>query len=464
MTIQTINPATGACINAYPLLKADQLIKAITNTQQAFHGWKKTSFVMRSELMHEAALLLRQHKNTYAHLMAQEMGKPIAAGALEIEKCATVCEHYATHTADYLASQTLKSEQKTSIVTYQPLGIVFGIMPWNFPFWQVFRFAVPTLMAGNAVLLKHAPITTGSGLMIQALFEEAGFPPSLFQTLLIDIPSAADVIAHDDVAAVTFTGSTNAGRTIASAAGQHLKKVVLELGGNDPYLVLHDADLKHAAACLVTSRLNNAGQSCIAAKRIIVVESVMDDFMQHLEKEMDRYTLGDPINPNTTLGPMAREDLRATLHDQVMRSQDQGARLVLGGVLPEGPGFYYPKTLLTHVKPGMPAFDEELFGPVLSIIQAKNEQEAIQLANQSRYGLGGGVFTQDIKRGEAIALHAIETGSCFINECVSSTPHLPFGGIKNSGYGRELSREGQLEFVNIKTMVIQQPLSTDSPG
>ena len=452
MPLQTINPSTGKPIQQYPIISSTELIQKIDATHQAFQSWKKTPLTKRSGLILKAAEILRKNKIMYARCMAEEMGKPITAGLAEIEKCALVCEHYATHTAEYLAPHLIKTHMHKSLVCYEPLGVVFGIMPWNFPFWQVFRYAIPTLMAGNAVLLKHAPISTGTGLLIQALFEEAGFPAALFQTLLIDNDGAAEVIAHPKVAAITFTGSSKAGREIASLAGQHLKKVVLELGGNDPYLVLADADINHAAQCIVTSRLNNVGQSCIAAKRIIVIESVREALTKAILTEMNRYTEGDPLEPQTTLGPIAREDLRTILHEQVCQSQELGVRVLTGGVMPHGPGFYYPKTLLTNVKPGTPAFDEELFGPVLSIISAKDEQEAIKLANQSNYGLGGAIFTQDLKRGEAIATHDIETGTCFINGFVSSDPRLPFGGIKQSGYGRELSREGQLEFVNMKTI------------
>lgn len=452
MYLETINPATEEVIKQYPTLNEAEVNEKIARTSRAFQVWKKTSFQKRSELMLQLAHLLRHKKQDLALLIAQEMGKPVTAGIAEIEKCALVCEHYAEMAPHYLAQRTIQTNMQKSFVSYQPLGIVFGIMPWNFPFWQVLRYAVPTIMAGNATLLKHAPISTGAALVIEALFKEAGFVEHLFQTLVIDDDMAAQVIAHPDIVAVTLTGSGRAGSAVASIAGKHLKRVVLELGGNDPYLILADADVKHAAASVVTSRLNNAGQSCIAAKRLIVVQDVVDEFLEHVMHEMTRYTLGDPLQRTTTMGPLARKDLRATLHQQVVSSQAKGAKIVVGGQMPQGVGFYYPPTLLTQVSPGMPAFDEELFGPVLTIIPVSSEEDAIRLANFSQFGLGGGVFTRDLKRGEHIATHLLETGSCFVNQFVSSDPRLPFGGIKQSGFGRELSREGILEFVNIKTI------------
>lgn len=452
MYLETINPATEEVIKQYLALNEAEVNAKITATHFAFQAWRKTSFKKRSDLMLQLARLLRHKKQELANLIATEMGKPVTAGIAEIEKCALVCEHYAEMAEHYLAKKIIQTNMQKSLVTYQPLGIVFGIMPWNFPFWQVFRYAVPTIMAGNATVLKHAPISTGAALVIEALFREAGFFDDLFQTLVIDNDMAALVIAHPHIVAVTLTGSERAGSAVAAIAGKHLKRVVLELGGNDPYLILGDADVKHAAASVVTSRLNNAGQSCIAAKRLIVVQDVVDEFLAQVMHEMTRYTLGDPMQRTTTMGPIARGDLRATLHQQVMTSLAKGAEVLQGGQIPERAGYYYPPTLLTQVAPGMPAFDEELFGPVLSIIPVASEDEAIRLANLSQFGLGGGVFTRDLKRGEHIATDLIETGTCFVNQFVSSDPRLPFGGIKHSGFGRELSREGILEFVNIKTI------------
>lgn len=386
--------------------------------------------------------------------MTQEMGKPISAGRAEIEKCAWVCEHYAENAEGYLQARTVQTEMKKAMVCYQPLGVVFAIMPWNFPFWQVFRFAVPALMAGNAAILKHAPISTGTGNKIAELFIEAGFPEHLFQHFILDNDLAAKVISNEKIVAVTLTGSEKAGATVASNAAQHLKKAVLELGGSDPYVVLHDADLDLTAKAVVTSRLNNAGQVCIAAKRVIAVEPIYNPLVEKIKELMANYHMGDPLDEKTNMGPMARDDLRKALHEQVQRSVESGAKLIEGGEMPKRKGFYYPPTLLVDVKKGMAAFDEELFGPVIAITKAQDEADAIRLANETQYGLGAAVFTQDLARGEHIARYDIDAGACFVNAFVASDPRLPFGGIKRSGFGRELSREGILEFVNTKTIAI----------
>ena len=456
MSILTINPVTEEILNSYPLLNEAQVDTIIDAGHACFMDWKKTSFSERRQLMLMMARHLRQKSGELALLMAQEMGKPVVAGMAEIEKCAWVCEYYAEHAEFQLAPRSVKTSMKKSIVCYQPLGLVFAIMPWNFPFWQVFRFAVPTIMAGNAAVFKHAQICTGCGDAIAKLFREAGFPEQLFQQVIIDNDMAAKVIAHDKIVAVTLTGSERAGSIIASNAAKHLKKAVLELGGNDPYIILADADLDLAANCIVTSRLNNTGQVCIAAKRTIAVHSIAAQLIEKIIEQMSLYQLGDPLDPATKIGPMAREDLRNTVHQQVLDSVAKGATLCMGGVIPPGKGYYYPPTLLTNVRPGMPAFDDELFGPVVSCMTVENEAEAIRLANQSRYGLGAAVFTRNSVRGEQIATYDIEAGSCFVNTFVVSDPRLPFGGIKRSGFGRELSQEGILEFVNIKTVAINE--------
>lgn len=455
MIIRTINPATEDIINEYTIMSEKQISALIDAGHLTYSVWKKTKFSKRKELILNLAGLLRQKKEEFAKLMATEMGKPIANGKAEIEKCAWVCEHYAEYAESYLQERIIQTEMKKTMVCYQPMGIVFGIMPWNFPFWQVFRFAVPTIMAGNTVILKHAPISTGTGNAIAELFLAAGFPEHLFQHFVLDNDLAARVIADNNVAAVTLTGSGKAGSSVAATAANYLKKAVLELGGNDPYLILADADLELAADCIVKSRLNNCGQVCIAAKRIIAVDSIYDELLAKIKTRMADYKMGDPLDEKTNLGPMARKDLRITLHQQVKDSIKLGAKLITGGEIPEGRGFYYPPTLLTQVHSGMPAFDEELFGPVIAIISVEDEALAIQLANQSPYGLGAAVFTQDRARGEHIAQYEIESGVCFVNALVSSDPRVPFGGIKASGYGRELSREGILEFVNTKTIAIQ---------
>ncbi|WP_044011857.1 NAD-dependent succinate-semialdehyde dehydrogenase [Legionella massiliensis] len=455
MIIRTVNPSTEAVLNEYVMMNDNEVAAHIDAAHLTFRVWRKTNFSQRKQAMLKLAGLLLEKKKDFAILIAQEMGKPIASGQAEVEKCARLCEHYAEKAESYLQSRTIETEMKKTMVCYQPLGVIFAIMPWNFPFWQVFRFAVPTLMAGNAAILKHAPVSTGTGNVIAELFLEAGFPEHLFQHFIVDNDLAAKVIANPHIAAVTLTGSERAGAIVAANAASYLKKAILELGGNDPYLVLEDADLDLAASCIVQSRLNNCGQVCIAAKRIIAVKSVRDVLIEKIQALMANYRMGDPLNANTNLGPMARDDLRKTLHDQVVKSIRLGADLIVGGEIPKGKGYYYPPTLLTNVRRGMPAFDEELFGPVIAVITANDESQAIQFANQSNYGLGAAVFTRDLARGEYIAQHEIEAGACFVNAFVASDPRVPFGGIKRSGYGRELSREGILEFVNTKTVAVR---------
>jgi succinate-semialdehyde dehydrogenase/glutarate-semialdehyde dehydrogenase len=429
-----------------------QISEKIEKAHASYKSWKKTSLAQRADLMMCLASALRGDTNRYAELMAQEMGKPVAQGCLEIDKCAWVCEYYAQHAADFLAPRTVLSSLHNSQVCYEPLGVVLGIMPWNYPFWQVLRFVVPTLMVGNVALLKHASSVSGCALAIEALMLQVGFPLDVLQVLTIDPDEVSYVIAHPHVIGVTFTGSEPVGRKVASMAGESLKRCVLELGGHDAYVVLDDADLAHAAACLVASRLSNAGQVCIAPKRIMISRHRLDKFLVHVQSCMQGYVAGDPLNLTTTLGPMVSLEARETLHQQVMTSVRLGATLKLGGHVPAGLGCYYPPTLLLHVAPGMPAFDEELFGPVVALVDVDDEAQAIAYANLTQYGLGGGVFTRDIARGEMLARSVLEAGMCVVNGCVSSDPNLPFGGIKNSGFGRELSREGLLEFVNVKTI------------
>jgi succinate-semialdehyde dehydrogenase/glutarate-semialdehyde dehydrogenase len=456
MKIQTINPATEKLIQSYKCLDEQTTHKRIEAGHKAFQLWKDTSYTQRKTLMLQLAELLQEKNNELAKLMTTEMGKPITAAKAEIDKCVWVCEHYAEHAEAYLSPRIIQTNLKKAKVCHIPLGLIFAIMPWNFPFWQVFRFAAPTIMAGNGAILKHAPISSGIGNKIEELFSEAEFPKNLFQHFILDNEGAAKVIEHPHVSAVTLTGSGRAGTAVASQAGKFLKKSMLELGGSDPYVVLEDADLELAARCIVNSRLNNSGQVCIAAKRIIVLASVEQKLIQKIKDHMSSFKMGDPLDPKTNLGPLARSDLRVTVHQQVEKSLKQGAKLLLGGIIPDSQGFYYPPTLLTEVKPGMPAFDEEIFGPVISIIVANSEQEAIAYANKSEYGLGAAVFTRDLERGEHIATYEIDAGVCFVNALVASDPRLPFGGIKKSGYGRELSKEGILEFVNTKTIAISE--------
>jgi succinate-semialdehyde dehydrogenase/glutarate-semialdehyde dehydrogenase len=402
--------------------------------------------------MHAIAGLLRARARPLAELMAREMGKPVRDGVAEAQKCATACEHYAEHAERLLAREPVATEAHKSFVTFNPLGVVLAVMPWNFPFWQVFRFAAPGLMAGNAAVLKHASNVPGCAMAIESLFAEAGFPPNLFRTLMIGSKQVESVVAHPLVRAATLTGSAAAGRAIARKAGELLKKTVLELGGSDPYLVLDDADPDVAAEICTRGRLVNSGQSCIAAKRFIVVGSVRERFERSFVERMAAKRMGDPLREDVDIGPQARKDLRDALHEQVQRSIAKGARCLLGGSVPDGPGAFYPPTVLTDVGKGMPAFDEELFGPVAAIIAARDERHAIDLANDSSFGLGGAVITRDRVRGERIAADEMESGCVFVNDNVKSDVRLPFGGVKESGYGRELSGYGIREFVNIKTV------------
>ena len=454
MAITTVNPTTGEAIRSYEEMSPEEVAGILDAAHGAFLSWRRVGFDERAERMRAAARVLRDKTDEYAELMALEMGKPLAGGRSEVEKCAWVCDHFAEHAEGILADEPLESDGSHAYVHFEPLGIVLAVMPWNFPLWQVFRFAAPGLMAGNVGVLKHAPNVFGCALVIEDVFRRAGFPEDVFRSLLIGVDQVPAVIEHPKVRAVTLTGSTRAGRAVASQAGEQLKKTVLELGGSDPYVVLEDADVEAAAETCVASRLINSGQSCIAAKRFIVVEAVREEFTGRVVELMGEKTLGDPLEPGTDIGPQARQDLRDGLHDQVRRSVERGARCLLGGEVPEGPGSFYPATVLTDVKPGVPAYAEELFGPVATILVAEDEGDAIRIANDSSFGLGAAVFTADVERGERIAATRLEAGCCFVNDFVRSDPRLPFGGIKESGYGRELAAFGIREFVNVKTVYV----------
>jgi len=404
--------------------------------------------------MRKAAILLEERKQVLAETMTREMGKTLNSSIAEVEKCAWVCNYYADHAETFLADETVDTDASKSLIAYRPLGIVLAVMPWNYPMWQVFRFAAPALMAGNVCLLKHASNVPQSALYIEEIFRDAGFPQYAFTALLVSSDMVASLLENKKIKAATLTGSEPAGSAVAAQSGKHIKKTVLELGGSDAYIILEDADIDHAAQQCMQSRLLNAGQSCIGAKRFIIVESVYDQFLEKFSSLMGDAMMGDPMT-DVDLGPMARADLRDEVHQQVIDSVAAGAELVLGGHIPESDGAYYPPTIITDVKPGMPAYDEEIFGPVASVIKVSNESEAIRVANDTDFGLGSCIFTNDLVRGERIAKDEIEAGSCFVNQFVKSDPRLPFGGIKTSGYGRELSYYGIREFVNVKTIYIK---------
>lgn len=453
MSLESINPATGETLERYTPWDAQQLDGALQAVARAAPEWQTTGLGERAGLMRQAARVLRQGIEDYAGLMTREMGKPIREARAEVEKCALVCDYYAEHAEGFLADEVVATDAGRSLVAHLPLGTVLAVMPWNFPFWQVFRFAAPGLMAGNTGVLKHAANVTGCAFAIESVFREAGFPPDAFRTLPITTAQVASVIAHPAVHAVTLTGSEPAGRAVAAAAGQHLKKSLLELGGSDAFIVLEDADLEAAARTAVASRFVNGGQSCIAAKRFILVDEVADAFLERFRAATQALRQGDPLDPDTDIGPMARTDLRDELHQQVRDSIARGALPVIGCEPLAGPGSYYKPSILDRVSPGMPAWDQELFGPVAAVIRVADEEQALGVANGSRFGLGGSVWTQDRGRGERLA-RRMESGATFVNAMVKSDPRLPFGGIKASGYGRELSVHGIREFVNVKTLWI----------
>jgi succinate-semialdehyde dehydrogenase/glutarate-semialdehyde dehydrogenase len=452
--MESINPFTGEVLARYEEMTRDAVDAAIDAAHRAHLEWRELSLPERARPMKRAAALLHERAVEYGRLMAAEMGKPLRDGIAEAKKCATGCDFYAENAERFLSPQPVKLEGRTAKVVFRPLGVLLAVMPWNFPFWQVIRFAAPALMAGNGGVLKHAANVQGCALALERLFRDAGFPEHLFRTLVIGNKAVEAVIEHPLVRAVSLTGSSGAGRAVARKAGDCLKKCVLELGGSDAYLVLDDSDIAFAAGQSAKGRLVNAGQSCIAAKRFIVIETVRTEFEKHLVEEMGKWRMGDPLDEATTLGPMARHDLRNSLHEQVQKSIAMGARCLAGGKIPEGEGAFYPPTVLSDVRNGMPAYDEEMFGPVAAVIAAAEENDAIRLANDSEFGLGGGIFTRNLRHGEALASDAIEAGLVFVNAPVESNPLLPFGGIKESGYGRELSSFGIHEFVNIKTVVV----------
>ncbi len=455
MSFTAIDPTTGETLSTHPATPPDEVTRIVQRAHAAHLAWRDTPFAKRAESLEILGGLLRERADEYGRLMTREMGKPVAQGVGEAEKCAVAADYYAERGASFLEPVPVETDASRSYWTYRPLGVVLGIMPWNFPFWQVIRWAVPALAAGNACLLKHAPNVPGCALALEKLFHDAGFPPDLFRNLFIDTDTAGEVIDHPLVQGVSLTGSVRAGKAVATRAGASLKKCVLELGGSDPSIVLADADMDAAVSSCVFGRLLNSGQSCIAAKRFIVVDEIADVFTRKLVTHMRAAVMGDPMADDTVVGPMAREDLRDALHDQVRRSVDAGATLALGGEVPDQPGWWYPPTVLTNVGPGMAAYAEEMFGPVATVIRAADTADAIRIANDTRFGLGAAIYTSDEALGERIAAELVDAGSCFVNGIVKSDPRLPFGGIKESGYGRELSPLGIREFTNVKTVWVK---------
>jgi succinate-semialdehyde dehydrogenase / glutarate-semialdehyde dehydrogenase len=451
--MKSINPFNNELLADYREMSSEEVNSIIDKTYQSWLCWKNTSFAFRSDLMLKAAAILRSKKKELSELITLEMGKLIGEAEGEIEKCAWVCDYYAEQAETMLADEPIVTDGQKSMAVFQPIGPVLAVMPWNYPFWQVFRFAAPALMAGNAGLLKHASNVQGCALSIEKVFIEAGFPENIFSSLIIGSLKVEEVIANPKVRAVTLTGSEFAGSQVAAAAGKFLKKSVLELGGSDPFIVIGDADLDEAVRWGVKSRMLTSGQTCISAKRFIVVEEIAETFISKMKKEMEKYLLGNPIDPATKLAPLSKRNFVEEVHKQIENSVKMGAECILGGQL-EPTGCFYPPTILTNVTHEMPVFSEETFGPVAAVIVVKDEDEAIRVANESLFGLGAAIWTNNLEKGEKMA-REIEAGAIFINGMVKSDPRLPFGGIKNSGYGRELSDYGIKEFCNIKTIWIK---------
>lgn len=453
--IVTINPATEEILNEYEEYSESEIQQRIDSSSKSFKNWSDLSIFKRCELLLKVSEVLQEKKDELARLITLEMGKPIKQSYAEIEKCSWVCKYYAQNAPQQLEDIPFETEMQKSYVTFQPLGPILAIMPWNFPFWQVFRFAAPNLAAGNTALLKHSSNTMGCAIAIEEVFREAGFPEGVFQNLVISSKKVVQVIENPLVKAVTLTGSTPVGKEVAKISGWHLKKTVLELGGSDPYIVLKDADLERTVETCVTARLINNGQSCIAAKRFIVEKEVFDEFVGKFVDLMKKKKVGEPMNEENDVGPLAREDLRYDLDGQVKRSISLGDEIVCGGEIPNQKGYYYAPTVIIVKGKDSPVFCEETFGPVAAIIKAENEADAIELANSTTFGLGAAIFTSDVDKGNYIAKTKLEAGCCFVNDFVKSDPRLPFGGIKESGYGRELSIFGIREFVNIKTVCVK---------
>jgi succinate-semialdehyde dehydrogenase/glutarate-semialdehyde dehydrogenase len=454
-TFQAVDPSNGAPGRSYEGHTRQQAVSIAKEVRAAFPEWRRRSFAERAKLMRGAAAALRKRKDEFAELMTAEMGKTRTEGLAEVEKCAGNCDFFAEHAEGFLAREPVDMGGPKAFVTFNPLGVVLAIMPWNFPFWQVFRFAAPTLMAGNTAVLKHASNVPGCALAIEDVFRDAGFSSDVFRTLLIPSADVETLIDDPSIAAVTLTGSVPAGRSVAAIAGRNLKKTVLELGGSDAYLILDDADIRRAAEVSTAARMVNGGQSCIAGKRFIVVSAVKQAFEKAFSETMQAIEMGDPRHPSTKLGPLQSVKARDDVHAQVRESVEKGARLLCGGEILDRAGAWYPPTVLTDVRPGQPAHDDEVFGPVAAIIEARDEADAVRIANDSQFGLGSGVVTANLDRGERIAADMLEAGMSFVNDNVRSDSRMPFGGVKHSGYGRECSAFGIREFVNIKSVLVR---------
>ena len=451
MTFNSINPYNNQIVGTYEGISDDELTNKLDKSYVAFQSWKKVSLVDRSELMRKAGQVLRDNVEEYARMITLEMGKPISESKGEINKCAWVCDYYAENAQDFLSDEVIKTDAQKSFVKHDPIGAVLAIMPWNFPFWQVFRFAAPTLMAGNVGLLKHAPNVFGCAIQMEEVFTKAGFPDGVFQNLIVHHDRTETIISHQAVKAISLTGSERAGAAVAEIAGRHIKKSLLELGGNNAFIVWEDADIDKVIETALVARMLNCGQSCIAAKRFILLDGIYDEFVEKFTNAISALPDGDPLKESTKVGPMARIDLANQLQKQVQGSVSQGAELLLGG---NQRNCYHEPTILGNVKPGMPAFDEETFGPLAAMIRAKDIDEAFMLSGMSPFGLGVTVCTRDIDKAVSMA-DRVTDGAYFVNELVKSDPRLPFGGTKRSGYGRELAKDGMMEFVNRKTVYVK---------
>ena len=456
MQLKSINPKNNQTINSWKIHNDEESKNIIDSVNEGYKNWKSTDLSFRLDCLDDIASLLRGKSKEFGTLMADEMGKPLSQGIAEVEKCAWLCDYYKENAQEFLNPRKINTGSSKSYITFQPLGLVLGIMPWNFPFWQVFRFAIPAITIGNGVVLKHASNVQGCADAIEKCFLDAGYYENIFRNLCIPSSYVESVIENNKIAAVTLTGSNPAGKAVAKKAGECLKKTVLELGGSDPYVIFDDADIDNAVEACIAGRILNTGQSCIAAKRLIVTKTNVEQFIKKMENKLAMKIMGDPLD-DVDIGPMVSLSARKEVDDQVQRSLAAGATLHLGGKIPKGEGAYYPITMLSDVRPGMPAFDQEIFGPVFTIITAENEDNAIDLANKSEFGLGSAIFTSNLKRGESIAKTELQSGACFVNDFVKSDPRMPFGGIKMSGYGRELSEYGMMEFANIKTIVVKSP-------